>query len=137
MKAPDPKAQPPEMSAAIPLTAPKGATLTVIDGRKDTALAISIPRDRHYKTLIGYYLSADCREQLLAALLKWRYVEDELPEEETRVMLARRNCEELEFGGFSKGKFHNDDGAYFDSSCDPVYAWAHVPAVPAERGGAK
>lgn len=126
------KAPPPRMSAQIALASPENASLRVIHGKK-TCLAIALQRGRHFKTYISYDLSEIGHDQLLTALLDWRYVEDEKPDEETRVILAIDNpdSDEPVFGCLSEGHWWNEDGGRIDR----VYAWAHIPGLPPKKEG--
>lgn len=125
---------PPDVSPAIALASPKGATLRVVRGEKVTCLAVSLPRGAHFKTVVGYDLSEVGRDQLLTALLDWRYTADELPDDDTRVICAldSKHTDELEFGHHGDGQWWGDDHA----SLGIVYAWAHIPALPPKKGGA-
>lgn len=132
----DPTSPAPRVSAVIRLAAPSSATLQVVHGKKVTCLAIAMPRGRHYKTMIGYDLTAIGRDQLVTALLDWRWVQDELPPEGTYVLIACGGVAYQPGFGFHKdGRWYFDAGEPVDGGV-PVYAWAHAPAMPAKKGGA-
>jgi hypothetical protein len=120
------------MSPAIECASPTGTKAQVIHGAKETTLALILPRGLHYK-FVSIELSAMGRDQLLTALLDWRYVVDEMPDEETRVMLAidSPDTDEPVLGCCSEGHWWNDEGGRIAY----VYAWAHIPGLPPKKEG--
>ncbi len=128
------KSTPPDISPKIALASPTGATLTVVRGKKVTCLAIALQRGKHFKTYIGYDLTEIGCDQLLTALLDWRYTADELPDDDVRVVCAldSKDTGEPVFGHVTAGRWWDDDNMFLGQ----VYAWAHVPALPPKKGGA-
>lgn len=69
-----------------------------------------------------------------ATAVTWIYCDDELPDDDTTVLLAIDDdgSDEVEIG------YHSGD-RWLLSNCmraRGVYAWAHAPAKPATKGGA-
>lgn len=121
------------VSPAIALVSPADTTVRVINEGKKTTLVVSSTRGTHYKDVTGLYFSEIGRDQLLTALLEWRYVIDELPDDETRVMLAIGvDTDEPIFGVHADENWWTDEGAVIAD----VYAWAHIPGLPPKKGGA-
>ena len=125
-------AKEPRLGPAIAFASPHGVTLRVIHGMKETCLAISLPRGAHFKTIVGYDLSAIGRDQLVTALLDWRYVDEDMPDDECRVMLAcSGDTDEPVYGAHADGAWYNDEGGRIEG----VYAWAHTVALPPQKKG--
>ncbi|MCX6950582.1 MAG: hypothetical protein NTV51_00095 [Verrucomicrobia bacterium] len=118
----------------IRVKAPAGVKISVVHDREEACLAVSIPRGENYKTVVGYYLTELGKGQLLTALLDWRYVDDELPKDETIVLVAAscwtRACEAFRKNG---RWYHTHQGGPLD---EPVYAWTSTPFAPPQKGGA-
>jgi hypothetical protein len=70
-----------------------------------------------------------------SSALLWKDAAKELPDDNTRVMFACRDTDEPGCGYHEDGRwFYDNDEAVRDPH--PVYAWAHVPALPpAKKGG--
>ncbi len=126
----------PHAHAPIALQSPAGATLTVVHGKVHTALVLSTGRGiRPSKSSVA--LSEIGRDQLLTALLDWRYIHDDLPDDDVRVILATEREADLHgeplYGSLADGLWYNDEGGLIEG----VYAWAHIPALPPmKKGGA-
>lgn len=123
----------PRLSPQIAVVEPKATTLVVVHGKNVTCLAFAITREKHFKTIVGYDFNNRGRDQLLTALLDWHHVEDELPDDKVRVLIACNETGEPLFGFYSAGHWHKED---WDEIGDPlsVYAWAHIPGLPAKKG---
>ena len=82
-------------------------------------------------------LRAGDGDKTLGESLQWHYVEDELPDDNTRVMFAcGGDTDEPGVGYLEGGVWFYDNDDAVDLSRFPVYAWAHVPAKPAKKGSA-
>ena len=110
--------------------------LQVIHSEKQTTVALILPRGKHFKTVLGYSMSDMGRDQLINALLDWRHVEDELPDDEVRVLIACDGTGEPLFGFHSGGRWQFEDRTWTEEGVS-VYAWAHVPGLPAKPAAAK
>lgn len=79
---------------------------------------------------------------LITQPIAWRFVDDEMPDDEIRVLVAFDDDDtgEPSFGYHSGGVWYFDDfdGASRDPRpvYAPVYAWAHTPGLPPKKGGA-
>lgn len=129
-------AKAPIVSREILLASPSGCTIEVIRGKKITGLVVSRPQGKHRRAYISYEVGAIGLDQLVTALLDWHYVDDELPDDETTVMIASADTDEPGIG------FHSGDAWYYavdaspvDPKRHPVYAWAHVPGKPPQKEG--
>lgn len=121
------------VSPAIQLASPDDTVLRVIN--QDAKAALVVSTGTAHKLVTGFYLSEIGRDQLLTALLDWRYTADELPDDEVRVICAldNKHTDEPAFGHVSAGRWWDDDNI----ALGQVYAWAHVPALPPKKGGAR
>lgn len=111
----------------------------VVEG-KDLDRAFGAPGDWGYGTPIGDGVFAMLKEPAPdASGLKWHFADDELPDDGVRVLIA---CEgddiesDLVDGYYEDDRWFYDDPPEQDRREAKVYAWAHVPCIPAPKGGA-
>jgi hypothetical protein len=131
------------LSTPIPLASPAGASLTVVGDEKHTCLVIGAGRTSRAgagqpRGYITISLSPIGREHLLTGLLDWRYADAELPDDNCRVLIAidSPHSEEPAFGFHDADHWYFENGDRVDQEVNaPVYAWAHIPAMPAKKGG--
>lgn len=129
------------LGGPIPLAAPAGASLTVVGDDKHTSLVIGAGRTSRTgsaqpRDYIRVTLTPVGRYQLLTALLDWRYVEDDLPDENFVVLIAidHPHAEEPARGLFDAGHWYFQDGRPVEPD-RRVYAWAYSPGLPPKKGG--
>lgn len=107
----------------------------VIEG-KTIDQAMGAPGDWGYGTPIGDALFALLKEPEPAAppVVEWHYVADRLPEAEDAVLVATASSELAAEADFRGGAFcfPGSDVALGGD----VYAWADLPAIPAQRSAA-
>jgi hypothetical protein len=111
----------------------------VIEG-KSVDRAFGAPGDWGYGTPIGDGVFAMLKDPADdQSGLRWHYVDDELPDDGVRVLIA---CEgdDIEIspvdGYREDGRWFYDDMPEVEPREAKVYAWAHVPCVPPPKGGA-
>jgi hypothetical protein len=110
----------------------------IVEG-KSIAAAFGAPGDWGYGTPIGDGILAMLKEPAPdESGIEWHYVADELPDDETRVMIAidEEDTEEPEYGYLENGRWWYDDEPHLSPVEAKVYAWAHAPGVPPKKGGA-
>lgn len=118
----------------IACSAPHAALLVVTNNRAKAKLTLSLTRrvERRNSVVASGALDATGRDLLLTALLDWHYVEDELPDDEVRVLIAVTDSGEPDFGCLLAGRWQFENQAWSDCGVS-VYAWAHAPGVPAKK----
>ena len=111
----------------------------IVEG-KTIDRSFGAPGDWGYGTPIGDGVFAMLREPEDSGALEWHYTEDELPDDEMRVLMAldSDHTEEPSFGYHAEDQWWLDeldqDGARMLCKLS-VYAWAHTPAVPPKKQG--
>lgn len=118
---------PGRVSPVIPVQTPAGATLLAVVHDDHTCIALQVGRRN---AIHSFRLDRRGHAALLTALLDWRYCVDELPDDETTVLIANSKCGLL----FA----YHADGAWWCSEttaalAGDTYAWAHVPMPPERR----
>lgn len=118
-------------SDPIPCLDARGMHLTIANTGRKTAIAVSVPRGRE-RTVVTFHIGADAREELASALLDWRFVDEELPDDDVQVCVAVRDPdgECYFFLGHHSGTRWVCEDELETPFAGEVYAWAHVPAVP-------
>lgn len=120
------------LSAPIPVANVQGATLLVVGNDQGRVSLVFSHGAEHIRAV----LLPPARDQLVTALLDWRYVADELPDDDTRVMIAVDDdrTDEPDFGYHADGKWWYDDEPHLSPVEVRVYAWAHTPGLPPQKG---
>lgn len=110
----------------------------IVEG-KSIDKAFGAPGDWGYGTPIGDGVFARLNEPAADnSGIEWHYVTDEMPDDETRVMVAldSKETDEPDFAYHADGKWWMDPGPHLSPLETRVYAWAHVPGVPPRKEGA-
>lgn len=110
----------------------------IVEG-KTIDRAFGAPGDWGYGTPIGDGIFAMLKEPADESGIEWHYTDVELPDDETRVMIAvdHEETEEPDYGYHSDGEWWFDHEPHLSRIAVKVYAWAHAPGVPPKKGGAK
>lgn len=109
----------------------------IVEG-KSIDKAFGAPGDWGYGTPIGDGVFARLKEPAAdESGVQWNYVGDEMPDDETRVMIAIESdaTDEPDYGYHADGKWWFDAAPHLSPVEAKVYAWAHVPGLPPRKTG--